>query len=110
MATTAIDLLAIAFSALSADEQEEAFERLSEQRLQHVAETDSMTGRCLRSLLRVQEHVGRVPSIEDHRRSYRLLTDAGEELEETSRSFAILGHGDGPRSPSFWRRRPQLGA
>jgi hypothetical protein len=83
--TSAVDLLAVAYAALPPDEQEVAFARLSEIRLRRLAGEESDTARMIRSVMRVAEEVGRVPSVDDCRRVQPLLPAAGEDVEPLSR-------------------------
>lgn len=59
--TTGADAVVVVFAALSDDEQEEAFARLSELRLRRQAGDDSSMERHIRSLRRVAEYVGHAP-------------------------------------------------
>lgn len=83
--TSGVDLLAVAYAALTANEQEDAFARISEIRLRRLAGNESDTARMIRSMRRVAEEVGRAPSVEDYRRVQALLRAAGEEIEPLNR-------------------------
>jgi hypothetical protein len=89
MSTTGADLLLVAFEALSAEEQEQAFEGIAALRLRRQAEADAEAGRYLRSLQRVQQHLGQTPTVTSYRRAWRELRQAGEEVDNLS---AVIKH------------------
>jgi hypothetical protein len=78
--TTGVDLLVAAWRQLDADEREEAFDRLAELRLAEQAGEDSETGRYLRALMTVEQHVGKSPSPNDYRAVRNALAAEGVEL------------------------------
>lgn len=80
--TSAVALLVVAFNALSAEQQEQVFQEISEFRLQRIAGEDGETARLLRSLRRVQMHVDGELSPAKYVSAYRELTANGEELAE----------------------------
>ena len=80
MSTSAIDVLLVTFSALTNDEQEAAFARLSELRLQRLAAGEGEMARHIASLRKVAEHVGRPDlSVDEYRDAYKQLNAAGDE-------------------------------
>jgi hypothetical protein len=83
VATSATDLFLAAYTALAPEEQEEAFARISEARLARLAVDDSETGRFVRSLRRVAEHVGGNDlSPDDYRAARAELIAHGEDIPE----------------------------
>ena len=80
--TSAVALLVVAWNALSGEQQEMAFEEISELRLRRIAGEDGETARFLHSLRRVQEHVGGTLSPDRYVTAYRELTAQGETLAE----------------------------
>jgi Homing endonuclease associated repeat len=82
-ATPATDLLLVSFHALSVEEQEEAFERISQARLERLAGEESESARFLRSLLRISEHLGHPENLTStaYRKAWRELRGGGEEVE-----------------------------
>lgn len=89
--TTAPDLLLVAFEALSADEQDEAFERLSAARLRRLAGEHSATETALASLRRVTVELGEAPSPDAYKEVRERLRASGEELEPLSRIIRHFG-------------------
>jgi hypothetical protein len=94
--TTATDVLVIVFNAMSPDEQDEALGRLTDVRAHRDSAGESHMAYCIRSLRRVAEHVGRVPSSDDYRLAQPELTAAGEDIETFSRLYRAFD--------SNWRR------
>lgn len=90
-ATSAVDALLIVFEALPEDEREEAFERVSERRLEHLAGEESDTARLLRSLRRVAEEVGHTPTVTEYRDLERRLRGTDEAIEETNQVIRHFG-------------------
>lgn len=90
-ATTGPDLLLIGFESLSEEEQEEAFERIAELRAGRLAGEESEMARFVRSLRRVAEEVGDVPSVDDYRHIAPELRAAGEDIEPFSRLYRYFG-------------------
>lgn len=80
--TSAVALLIVGWNALSLGQQEEAFQEISELRLQRIAGEEGETARFLRSLRRVAEHVGEELSPDKYIAAYRELTAQGEDLAE----------------------------
>ena len=62
VATTGPDLLVAAYCALVEDEQDDAFDRLHQLRIEKEAGSESDMARYIRSLQRVAEEVGRTPT------------------------------------------------
>lgn len=89
MATTATDLLVVAFSALAPDEQEEAFAKLADVRLQRLAGEEDETAVYLRSLKRAQEVVGDALSPASYRQARLDLRANGEDVAELN---AVIRH------------------
>jgi hypothetical protein len=94
--TTGPDLLLAAFLTLPAEEQDEALQRLIEARELRDAGTESETAVMLRSLHRVAEHLGEVPSPDAYRAAYKELRAAGEDVQEFNRVNRHFG--------GSWRR------
>src|SRR6202035_3650094 len=89
--TTGAQLLAIAFKALSQDEREEAFERISEIRISEVAGEESATVQMLRSLTRARDLLGHLPTVGEYRELYRELKGSPDEIEEVNRVVRHFG-------------------
>jgi hypothetical protein len=87
--TSGADLLLVAFNALAPEEQEEAFVRIGEARLTRLAGEDDETAQFLRSLQRVQEHVGGELSPDLYRAARAELRESGEEVAELN---AVIRH------------------
>jgi hypothetical protein len=82
MTITGPELLIVCFNALSPEEQEEAFARISEIRLRRLAGEEGTTGRILRSLQRVADHLGDEPlTSTSYRKAWAELRNEGEEVE-----------------------------
>lgn len=82
MSTSGIDIVLAAFTTLAAEEQEEAFAKVSEARLRRLAGQEGETARHIRSLARIAAHVGRELSPDLYRQARRDLLAAGEEVIE----------------------------
>ena len=65
MPATAADVVQVIFTALSIEEQEEIYARPTELRVRRLAGEESTAARMIRSLHRVAEHVGRIPTVDD---------------------------------------------
>lgn len=89
--TTGAQLLAVAFAALSQDEQEEAFERINEIRVGRLADEESATAVMLRSLIRVREMIGHPPTAQEYKQSYLELKGTPDEIEEVNRVVRHFG-------------------
>ncbi len=89
MATTATDLLLVAFCALAPEEQEEAFAKLADVRLQRLAGEEDQTAFFLRSLQRAEEVAEGALSPDAYRQARRDLRASGEEIAELN---AVIRH------------------
>ncbi len=87
--TNAADVVVGSYQLLNDAEQEEAFEKISRSRLIKQAGEESETARYLRSLLRVQEHLGQPPNATTYRVAWRELREEGEEVESL---HAVIKH------------------
>jgi hypothetical protein len=92
-ATSAVDLVLVAYQQLTDDEQEKAFRRLAEIRLRKLAGADSEFARYLRSMRRAAERAGRVDlSVDEYRTAYAELKDAErDEVIEINKVIAFFG-------------------
>jgi Homing endonuclease associated repeat len=90
--TTGAQLVAMAFSTLAAEEQEDAFERINDIRLGRLAGDESATAQLLLDLIRVRELMGHVPTVDEYRQAYRELkdSDAGQ-IAEVNRLLRHFG-------------------
>lgn len=93
VATSLIDLLLVAYSALEEEEQEQLFARLGEIRVRAQAAGDGETARHIASLRRVAEHVGRTDlSVDEYRDAYKQLKAEGdEEVIELNKLIRFFG-------------------
>ena len=89
--TSAIDILLAAFSILTADEQTELVETLRKRELLRLSDEENEMARNIRSLCRVAEVVGRVPTVDDYRTESRALIEAGEDIEPFHRLYGYFG-------------------
>lgn len=89
--TTAADALVLLFNALAPDEQDEAFERLSDVRLRRLAGSESDSERFVSSLRRVAEYVGHPPSVDEYKQASKELVAASESIQTFSRLYAHYG-------------------
>lgn len=92
MATSGPDLLLAAYVALGDEEQDEAFERLHQLRVDKQAGTDTDMSRYVRSLRRVAEELGRTPTSDEYREVQPRLVTAGEPIESFSRLYRFFGN------------------
>jgi hypothetical protein len=81
-ATSGAELLAVAFTALAAEEQEEAFARINDIRLKRLAGEESETGVFIRSLRRVADVAGDELTPDLYKSIRRELVAGGEEVAE----------------------------
>jgi hypothetical protein len=88
---TAADLLTIAFRALPADEQEEAYARISELRIKRLEGTETPMARTIGALRRVADICGRPPTPADYKAVREELRAEGEELPPISRVIRQCG-------------------
>jgi hypothetical protein len=91
MATSGSDLLVAAYQALGGEEQDEAFERLHQLRIDKEAGTGSDMARYVRSLRRAAETLGRTPTADEYREVQPRLVEAGEDIESFSRLYRFFG-------------------
>ncbi len=91
MTTTAVDALVIIFAALTADEQDALCQRLHQARVRRDAGDESFAARCIRSMQRVAEHVGHVPSVDEYKTASRELLAAGDDIETFARLYKHFG-------------------
>jgi hypothetical protein len=89
--TSAIDLVVTAFSALAAEEQDEAYTRIHDLRLTRLAGEDSEMTRHLRSLRRVADVVGGDLTPATYRAARRILVADGEEVIEFNALLRYFG-------------------
>lgn len=92
MATSGPDLLVAAYQALGGEEQDEAFERLHQLRVDKQAGSDSDMSRYVRSLRRVAEELDRIPTADEYREVQPRLVAAGEAIESFSRLYRFFGN------------------
>jgi len=90
-ATSAVDALLIVFESLPEGERAEAFERLSERRIEHLAGEDSETAQLIRSLRWVAEQVGRTPTVTEYRDVERTHRGTHKAIEETNQVIRHFG-------------------
>lgn len=89
--TSAVELLVVGFRALSADEQEEAFLRLVDARLERLASEGDEFARHLSSLQRVAELTAGDVTPATYRAARRELVAAGEEVVELNTLIRYFG-------------------
>jgi Homing endonuclease associated repeat len=87
--TSGADIVAVGFSALDADEQEEAYARITDIRVTRVAGEAGETAKFLASLRRVADVADGELSPDLYRRVRRELVAAGEDVAEFN---AVLRH------------------
>lgn len=109
--TPAPELLAVAYRALTAEEQELAYELINQVRLQRLAGENSEFGQLVASLKAVADVLGEAPGIDDYKRVRRELEAEGQTLEPPSRPNssqalrACLSHFRSFRSHALARRK-----
>ena len=81
-ATSGAELLTVAFTALAAEEQEEAFARINDIRLTRLAGEESETALFIRSLRRVADVAGQELTPDLYKSVRRGLVADGEEVAE----------------------------
>jgi hypothetical protein len=91
VATTGPDLLVAAYCALAEDEQDEAFDRLHQLRIEKEAGSDSDMARFIHSLRRVADELGRTPTSDEYREVQPKLVAAGEDVESFSKVYRFFG-------------------
>jgi hypothetical protein len=88
---SAVAVLLIAFNALNADQQDQAFAQISEARLQRIAGEESEAALLLRSLRRVAAHVGEELSPDKYKLAYKELRAQGEKIADFNRLVRYYG-------------------
>ena len=91
MVTTAADLLVVGFGALSPEEQEEAFARIAELRVQRLAGEEDETAHFLRSLKCVQQLAGGDLTPDIYRRARAELCAGGDDVAELNALIRRFG-------------------
>lgn len=86
-----MDLLAIAFEALTDEEQAESLARLQLLQATRSAGTDSATARMLASLAQAASHIGGPPTPTSYAQAREELAREGTELEPVSRLTRHFG-------------------
>lgn len=89
--TTGVDLLVMAFNGLSRPEQSEALERLQELIGRQAVQDGGEAERFLRSLRRVRDVLGHVPTVNEYKTVQAKLVAAGEDVEPFSRVYRRYG-------------------
>jgi hypothetical protein len=91
MGTSGAQLLLVAFHALSSAEQEEAYQQISQARLERLAGEGSQASRVLVSLQLVASEVGGVDKLTStsYRQGWRRLKERGEEAHNL---HAVIKH------------------
>ena len=92
MPTTAVDLLVVAYRSLTADEQQDLFERINDLRARSAARDASEMARYVRSLRHVAEEIGRIPTVDDYRTVQPRLVARGEDIESFTRVYRFFGN------------------
>jgi hypothetical protein len=88
--TSAVDALLVLYEALSEAEQDAAYARVLERRLQRREAADTELARYVRSLRRVAEAIGETPGVQDYQRVSRELIAQGEDLETFKRLYKFF--------------------
>lgn len=91
VATSGSDIVTVAFAALSAEEQEEAYAKIADVRLTRLAGNESEFARHLRSLRRVADVVGGELTPDAYRVARRTLVASGEEIVEFNAISRFFG-------------------
>lgn len=91
MSATATDALLVLYNALTREEQDVAYERVTAQRLSDDAATEDDMARYLRSLRRVADHLGHVPTTTEYKKTSAELIANGEDLESFTRVYVRFG-------------------
>jgi hypothetical protein len=90
-ATAAADIVVIAFQSLTAGEQDEAFVRIKELRLQRLAGTDAEISRFIKGLALVQQRVEGEMSVDDYREWIPKLRADGQDIPPLSQVTKYFG-------------------
>jgi Homing endonuclease associated repeat len=91
VATSATDILIVAFNSLTPDEQERAYAQITDARVTRLAGEESEMARHLRSLRRVADVVGGELTPEGYTRTRRQLVAEGEEIIEINALRRFFG-------------------
>ena len=89
--TTAADALVIVFNTLTAEEQDEVFERLHQAQVRRDAGDESFAARCIRSMQRVAEHIRHIPTVDEYKTASKELLAAGDDVETFARLYKHFG-------------------
>jgi hypothetical protein len=89
--TSAVQALLIVFTALTPEEQEEAFAQLRQRRMDAQGDAEREMERHVRSLRRVAEAIGHAPGVAEYREASQALIADGEDLEPFSRLYRYFG-------------------
>jgi hypothetical protein len=89
--TPAPDVVIAAYQALGEEEREVAFERIRQLRVADAAAGETDMARHLRSLARVAEEVGRVPTVTEYRVVAPRLAAAGEAVTTFTAVYDFFG-------------------
>lgn len=87
MATSGSDVLLAAYRALTEAEQDDVFVRIQQLQVERLAGEESDAARFLRSMLRVTEELGHVPSVDEYKELAPQLAAAGEDIEPFTRLY-----------------------
>jgi hypothetical protein len=90
-ATPAADVAVAAFMTLAPTEQEEAFAKINDRRLERLSDADSEFGAHLRSLLKVAEAVEEELTPDSYKAARRRLLAEGEEVFEFNAVCRFFG-------------------
>ncbi len=89
--TSGAALVLGAYQLLSADEQDDVFERIRALRVEAAAQGETDMARYLRSLARVAEVVGHTPTVTEYQAVQPRLRAAGEDVEPFMRTYRFFG-------------------
>lgn len=89
--TPATDILLVAFVTLPDGEQEELWRRLRESRLNRLADEDTQAAVHIRSLHRVCETLGHIPTSKEYKQATDRLAAEGEKLSSQSAIIRFFG-------------------
>lgn len=88
---SAVEALLVVYSALSPEEQEDAFAQLRQRRINEQGEAEREMDQHLRSLRRVAEAVGRTPGVAEYKEVSQVLISEGEDIQPFSRLYRYFG-------------------
>jgi hypothetical protein len=89
--TSGVHALLILHAALTPEEQEEAFLKLRQQRIEAQGDAEREMDRHVRSLRRVAEAIGHPPSVTEYQEASQALIAEGEDVESFSRLYRYFG-------------------